>query len=104
MDHRHEARSAHCLELMYGSNDTFCPGNTINVSLHGMRIHAESQVVPINHPIKLVLTIGGEVISMQGVVCWNSEVLGLEPEADKHLGVFIPAPHSGYIQYIQRLN
>jgi hypothetical protein len=103
MDNRHESRSLHCLELMYGSNDTFCPGSTLNISLHGMRIHAESQIVPINHNVKLVLTLCGEVISMQGIVCWNSEVLGLEPETDKHLGVFIPAPHPEYIGYIQRL-
>lgn len=88
---------------MYGKNDTFCPGSTLNVSPHGMRIQAESQIVPIDHEIKLVLTIGGEVISMRGFVCWNSEVLGLEPESEKHLGVFIPAPRVEYIQYIQGL-
>jgi len=103
MENRHENRSLHRIELMYGSNDTYCPGSTLNVSPHGMRIHAESQIVPINREIKLVLTLRGEVISMQGVVCWNSEVLGLEPEPDKHLGVFIPAPRPEYIDYIQRL-
>jgi hypothetical protein len=103
VENRLENRSTHSIELMYGSNDTFCPGSTLNVSPHGMRIHAESQIVPINHDIKLVLTLGNEVISMQGVVCWNSEVLDLEPEADKHLGVFIPDPRPEYIDYIQRL-
>ena len=103
MEKRHENRSLHCIELMYGSNDTYCPGTALNVSPHGMRIHAESQIVPINHEIKLVLTIAGQVISMVGIVCWNSEVLGLEPETDKHLGVFIPAPRPEYIEYIQRL-
>jgi len=104
LENRHENRSRHCIELMYGSNDTYCPGSTLNVSPHGMRIHAESQIVPIDHEIKLVLTLRGEVISMQGVVCWNSEVLGLEPEPDKHLGVFIPAPRPEYIDYIQGLD
>ena len=103
MENRREKRSRHSLEIMYGRNDTFCPGSTLNVSPHGMRIHAESQIVPIDHEIKLVLTIGGDVISMQGVVCWNSEVLGLDPETEKHLGVFIPAPRSEYVEYILRL-
>jgi hypothetical protein len=104
VEKRLENRTSHCIELMYGSNDTFCPGSTLNVSAHGMHIHAESQMVPIDREIKLVLVLGSDVVSMRGIVCWNSEILGLEPEADKHLGVFIPDPHPEYVEYVNRLD
>lgn len=104
MEKRSEKRMPHCIELMYGGNDTFCPGKTLNVSCHGMHIHADSQIVPIDHEIKLVLSLDQEVVSMCGVVCWNSEVLGFEPEADKHLGVFIAAPPPGYLRFVDCLN
>ncbi len=104
MEKRLENRIAHSIELMYGSNDTFCPGTTLNVSRHGMRIHAESQIIPINREIKLMMTLKGEIISMRGIVCWNSEILDLQPEADRHLGVFIPDPSSSYIRYVDCLN
>ncbi len=104
MENRTEKRAPHRIELMYGCNDTFSPGIALNLSLHGMRIHAESQMVPINREIKMVLTLDDAVISMRGIVCWNSEVLGLDPEADRHLGVYIPEPPSDYIDFISRLN
>ncbi len=104
MEKRMESRTLHRLELMYGSNDTYCPGTALNLSRHGMRIHAESQIVPIDHEVKLVLTLAGEVVSMRGIVRWNSEVLDLDPEADRHLGVFIAEPHPDYIEFIDRLN
>jgi len=104
VENRLEKRTPYCIDMMYGANDTFCPGTTLNVSPHGMHIHAESQIVPIDREIRLVLVLGSEVVSMRGIVCWNSEILGLEPEADKHLGVFIPNPHPEYIQYLNRLN
>lgn len=103
MEKRSEKRMPHCIELMYGGNDTFCPGKTLNVSCHGMHIHADSQIVPIDHEIKLVLVLDSEVVSMRGIVCWNSEILDMQPEADKHLGVFIPDPHPGYIDYLNHL-
>ena len=92
------------MELMYGFNDTFCPGTTINVSRHGMRIQAGSRMVPIDRKIKLVLVLGKDVVSMLGVVFWNSEILGLEPEADKHLGIYIPEPHPYYVHFVDHLN
>jgi hypothetical protein len=98
-----EGRRLHALELMYGCNDTYCPGTALNLSRHGMRIHAESQIVPIDREVKLVLTIDSGVISMRGVVRWNSEVIDLDPEADRHLGVFIPDPHPGYVDFVDRL-
>ncbi len=104
MENRLENRKPYCIDLMYGMNDTYCPGTTLNISCHGMLIHAESQMVPINRELKLVLVLGSEVVSMRGIVCWNSEILGLEPEADKHLGIFIPDPPPYYVDYINRLN
>ena len=103
MEKRMESRRRHAVELMYGSNDTYCPGTALNVSCHGMRIHAESQIVPIDREIKLVLTLNGELVSMRGIVRWNSEVLDLQPEADRHLGVFIPEPPPDYVDFIHRL-
>jgi hypothetical protein len=99
-----ESRRRHSVELMYGSNDTYCPGTALNVSCHGMRIHAESQIVPIDRVVKLVLSLPDKVVSMRGVVRWNSEVLDLDPEADRHLGVFIPEPHPDYLEFIDSLN
>jgi hypothetical protein len=104
VEKRLEQRTQHCIELMYGCNDTFCPGTALNLSAHGMRIHADSQIVPIDREIKLLLTLGDELVSMRGVVRWNSEVYDLDPEADKHLGVFIPDPPADYIRYLYRLN
>lgn len=98
-----EGRRQHPLELMYGCNDTYCPGTALNISRHGMRIHAESQIVPIDHEVKLVLTLDSGVISLRGIVRWNSEVIDLDPEADRHLGVFIPDPPTDYVDYIDRL-
>lgn len=104
MEKRMEGRRSHAIELMYGSNDTYCPGTALNLSRHGMRIHAESQIVPIDREVKLVLSLPDKVVSMRGVVRWNSEVLDLDPEADRHLGVFIPEPHPDYIEFIDSLN
>jgi hypothetical protein len=104
MENRLENRKPHCIDLMYGANDTYSPGTALNLSPHGMLIHADSQMVPINREIKLVLVLEQEVISMRGVVCWNSEILDMQPEADKRLGVFIPDPHPEYVQFIDRLN
>jgi hypothetical protein len=104
MEKRSEGRRLHAIELMYGCNDTYCPGTALNVSRHGMRIHAESQIVPIDREIKLVLTLPDKVISMRGVVRWNSEVVDLDPEADRHLGVFIAEPVPDYLEYIDSLN
>ncbi|MCU0237498.1 MAG: PilZ domain-containing protein [Acidobacteria bacterium] len=103
MEKRMEGRRLHAIELMYGCNDTYCPGTALNLSCHGMRIHAESQIVPIDREVKLVLTLADEVVSMRGIVRWNSEVLDLDPEADRHLGVFIPDPPTSYIDYVRRL-
>jgi len=104
MEKRLEKRLLLCLELMYGGNDTFSPGSTRNISRHGMLIQAENQIFPIHHPVKVMLTIGGEIVSLQGVVCWNSEFLGLEPLTEKQLGIFVPDPLPDYIDYIDRLN
>lgn len=104
MEKRFEKRLLHCLELMYGGNDTFSPGSTRNISRHGMLIKAENQIFPIHHEVKVLLTLGGDIVSMRGVVCWNSEFLGLEPLAEKQLGLFIPDPRPEYIDYINRLN
>lgn len=104
MENRRERRMQHSVELMYGCNDTYCPGTALNLSAHGMRIHAESQMVPINREIKLVLTLDDTLVSMRGIVCWNSEVIDLEPEADRHLGVFIPDPPSDYLEYVGNLH
>ncbi|MBN2346139.1 MAG: PilZ domain-containing protein [Candidatus Aminicenantes bacterium] len=104
MENRCEPRSQHAIELLFGCNDTFCPGTTLNISPHGMHIHAESRIVPIDREIKLLLTLGSEVVGMRGIVCWNCEVLGLDPEADRHLGIYIPDPHPDYVTYIRSLN
>ncbi len=104
MEKRLEKRLLHSLELMYGGNDTYSPGNTRNISRHGMLIQAENQIFPIHHEVKIMLTIGNEIVSMRGIVCWNSEYLGLEPLAEKQLGVFICNPLPEYTEYIDRLN
>jgi hypothetical protein len=104
VENRQEKRAAHRVQLMYGSNDTFSPGTALNISPHGMRIQAESQMVAIDREIKLVLTLDDAVISMRGIVCWNSEVLGLDPEAERHLGVYIPDPPPDYVEYIHRIH
>lgn len=89
---------------MYGGNDTFSPGNTGNISCHGMLIRAENQIFPIHHPVKIMMTIDNEVVSLLGIVCWNSEYLGLEPLTEKQLGLFIQEPPLQYVDYIDRLN
>lgn len=104
MEKRLEQRTQHCIELMYGCNDTFCPGTALNLSAHGMRIHAESQIVAIDREIKLLLTLDEELVSLRGFVRWNSEVYDLNPETDKHLGIFIPDPPAGYLRFLERLN
>jgi hypothetical protein len=104
VENRIEKRISHYIDLMYGSNDTFCPGIADNLSFHGMLIHAESQMVPINHEIKLMLTLGDNLVSMRGVVCWNSEILSFQPEAERYIGIFISNPHPGYVDYVSRLN
>jgi len=104
MEKRLEKRLMHSLELMYGGNGTYCPGSTRNISRHGMLIQAENQIFPIHHEIGVMLTLGGEIISLRGIVCWNSEFLGLEPLAEKQLGIFIPDPQPEYTDYIDRLN
>ncbi|MDD8013021.1 MAG: PilZ domain-containing protein [Acidobacteriota bacterium] len=104
MEKRIERRRQYSIDLLYGSNDTYSPGTACNISLHGMLIHAENKIVPINHEIKVLMTIDGEIVSLLGIVCWNSEILDLKPEADKCLGVFIPDPHPEYIKYLGRLN
>ena len=103
MENRVEKRTQYSIDLLYGSNDTFSPGTARNISLHGMRIHAENQIVPISHEIKVLMTIDGEIVSLSGIVCWNSEILDLKPEADKCLGVFIPDPQPEYVEYLGRL-
>ena len=104
MEKRIEKRLPRSIELMYGCNDTFSPGIALNLSHHGMLIHADCQMVPIDREIKLVLTLNEDVVSMRGVVCWNSEIIGMEPETDKHLGIFIPDPHPDYVSYVDRLD
>jgi len=104
VEKRLERRTQHCIELMYGCNDTYCPGTALNLSPHGMRIHAESQIVPIDREVKLVLTLDGQLVSMRGIVRWNSEVYDLDPETDKHLGVFLPDPPADYLRFLDQLN
>ena len=104
MEQRIVKRLLHSMELIYGDNDTFSPGWTRNISLHGILIHAEYQIFPINCEVKIILTIGNEPVSLQGVVCWNSEYAGLETMTEKQLGIFIPDPPPQYINYINRLN
>lgn len=104
MEKRLEKRTQQRVELMYGCNDTYCPGTALNLSAHGMRIRAESQMVAIDREIKLVLSLGDELVSMRGVVCWNSEVYDLDPEGDKYLGVFLPDPPENYLKYLFQLN
>lgn len=104
MEKRLEPRVLQRVELMYGCNDTYCPGTALNLSPHGMRIRAESQMVAIDREIKLVLTLGDELVSMRGVVRWNSEVYDLDPEGDKQLGVFLPDPPESYLKHLYLMN
>ena len=104
MEKRIEKRLHHFMELVYGDNDTFSPGRTRNISGHGILIQAEYQIFPINHAVKIVLTIGDEPVSLQGIVCWNSEYTALEAMTEKQLGMFIPDPPTQYVNYINRLN
>jgi len=104
MEKRIEERLLHCLEVTYGDNDTFSPGRTQNISHHGMLIQAENQIFPIDVKVRVLLTIGNEPVSLEGVVCWNSDYMDREPLAEKKLGLFIPDPPSQYIEYVNRVN
>jgi hypothetical protein len=104
LEKRIEKRLHHAMELIYGDNDTFSPGRTRNISSHGVLINAEYQLFPINREVKIILTIGNEPVSLQGIVCWNSEYAGLETMPEKQLGMFIPDPPPQYINYINCLN
>jgi hypothetical protein len=104
MEKRIEKRLHHYMELVYGDNDTFSPGRAHNISSHGILIEAEYQIFPINHAVKIVLTIGNEPVCLQGIVCWNSEYTGMEAMTEKQLGMFIPDPPPQYVNYINRLN
>ena len=104
MEQRIAKRLLHSIELIYGDNDTFSPGWTRNISRHGILIHAEYQIFPINQEVKIILTIDNEPVSLQGVVCWNSEYTGIETLAEKQLGIFIPDPPAQYVEFINRLN
>jgi hypothetical protein len=104
MEKRIENRWHHAIELVYGDNDTFSPGLARNISLHGILIQAEYQLFPINRKVKVILYIGGEPVSLCGIVCWNSEYSGSEARPEKQLGLFIPDPPLPYIDYINRLN
>jgi hypothetical protein len=104
MEKRIEKRLLHPLELVYGDNDTFSPGRARNISYHGILIQAEYQLFPINREVKILLTIGNEPVSLNGIVCWNSEYTGLEAMTEKQLGLFIPEPPPQYIDYINSFN
>ena len=104
MEKRIEKRLQHHLELIYGDNDTYSPGMARNISPHGLLIQAENQVFPINHEVKILLTISDEPVSLRGIVCWNSEYTGLVAMTEKQLGLFIPDPPPQYLNYINRLN
>ena len=104
MEKRIEKRLHHYMELVYGDNDTFSPGLARNISPHGILIQAEYQLFPINREVKVILSIGSDPVSLQGIVCWNSEYIGMEAMAEKQLGLFIPDPPPQYINYINCLN
>ncbi|MCX6555071.1 MAG: PilZ domain-containing protein [Candidatus Aminicenantes bacterium] len=104
MEKRIEKRLLHPLELIYGDNDTFSPGLARNISSHGILIQAEYQLFPINREVKVILTIGNESVSIQGIVCWNSEYTSTETPPEKQLGLFIPDPPSAYVNFINQLN
>ena len=50
--------------------------------------------------VKIMLTIGNEPVSLQGIVCWNSEYTGVEAMTEKQLGIFIPDPPPQYVNFI----
>jgi hypothetical protein len=104
MEKRIAKRLVHAIALIYGDNDTFSPGWTRNISSHGILIQAEYQVFPINREIKIILTISDKPVSLQGIVCWNSEYTGMEAATEKQLGIFIPDPPPEYVNYINSLN
>jgi hypothetical protein len=104
MEKRIEKRLLHPLELIYGDNDTFSPGLARNLSPHGILIQAEYQLFPINREVKVILSIGSEPVSLEGIVCWNSEYTGLQAMPEKKLGLFIPFPPPQYVNYINSLN
>ena len=103
MEKRIEKRLLHLMELVYGDNDTFSPGVARNISPHGILIQAEYQLFPINRQVKIILTISNEPVSIQGIVCWNSEYTGMENTPEKQLGLFIPDPPPQYIDFISQL-
>ncbi len=104
MEKRIENRLLHSLELVYGDNDTFSPGLARNLSLHGILIQAEYQIFPINREVKVILSIDNEPVSLNGVVCWNSEYTGIEAVTEKKLGLFIADPPTQYIHFINQLH
>ena len=104
MEKRIEKRAPHFMDLVYGDSDTFSPGQTRNISGHGILIQSEYQIFPINHEVNILLTIGNEPVSLKGIVCWNSEYTGREAMAEKQLGLFIPDPPLQYVDYISHLN
>ena len=89
--------------LIYGDNDTFSPGLARNISPHGILIQAEYQLFPINRKVKVILSIDSEPVSLNGVVCWNSEYTTMEDMMEKQLGLFIPDPPLQYVDYVNRL-
>jgi hypothetical protein len=103
MEKRIEKRLPHHIALIYGDNDTFSPGMARNISSHGILIQAEYQIFPINRRVKVILTIGSEPVSLDGVVCWNSEYATMEAVSEKQLGLFIPDPPAQYVDYVCRL-
>ena len=104
MEKRIAKRLLHSIEVVYGDNDTYSPGWTRNLSSHGILIQAEYQIFPINHAVKIILTICDEPVSLHGIVCWNSEYTGVEAMAEKQLGLFIPDPPPQYVKYINSLS
>ena len=91
------------MDLIYGDNDTFSPGLARNISSHGLLIQAEYQLFPILRKVKVILSIGNEPVSLNGIVCWNSEYKTMEDNSEKQLGLFIPDPPPQYIHFINQL-
>ena len=92
------------MEIVYGDNDTFSPGMARNISPHGILIQAEYQIFPINREVKVILSINSQPVSLNGIVCWNSEYTGMEAATEKKLGLFIPDPPTQYIDFINQLH
>jgi len=103
MEKRIENRFLHPVDLIYGDNDTFSPGQARNISAHGLLIQAEYQIFPINRKIMVILSIDSEPVSLNGIVCWNSEYKTMEDMIEKQLGLFIPEPPLQYVDYVNQL-